>query len=409
MALVVQKYGGTSVADCDRIKRVAERVCARRRQGDDVVVVLSAMAGETNRLIALANEIQSPPDPRELDVLMATGEQVTIALFSMAAKSLGFEARSFLGLQVPIETDSAHGKARIRNIPAARLKEALSQGVIPVVAGFQGVTETGSITTLGRGGSDTTAVAVAVAINADVCEIYTDVEGVFTTDPNICPQARKIERISYEEMLEMASLGAKVLEIRSVEFAMRYGMPLHVRSSFTDAPGTLVVEEDASMENVLVSGVTYSRNEARITLSKVPDKPGIAAKIFNPISEANIVVDMIIQNTRAGDLTDMTFTVPQADYDQAMEIVKQVAAEIGAESVAGDSNIAKVSIVGVGMRNHAGVASTMFKILSDHGINILMISTSEIKVSCVIEEKYTELAIRALHEGFGLEKAPVAA
>ncbi len=404
MALVVQKYGGTSVADTDRIKRVAERVCARRRAGDQVVVVLSAMAGETNRLISLANEIQSPPDPRELDVLMATGEQVTISLFSMAAKVLGFEARSFLGLQVPIETDDAHGKARIRRIPADRLNEALSQGIIPVVAGFQGVTSQGSITTLGRGGSDTTAVAVAVALGADVCEIYTDVEGVFTTDPNICPQARKIDRISYEEMLEMASLGAKVLEIRSVEFAMRYRMPLHVRSSFTDAPGTMVVEEDASMENVLVSGVTYSKDEARITITKVPDRPGIAAKIFDPISEANIVVDMIIQNTRAGDLTDMTFTVPRPDYERAMEIVQGVAREIGAESVAGDVSIAKVSIVGVGMRNHAGVASTMFRILSDHGINILMISTSEIKVSCVIEEKYTELAVRALHEGFGLEK-----
>ncbi len=405
MALVVQKYGGTSVANCDRIRRVAERVCQRRRQGDDVVVVLSAMAGETNRLIALAKEIQSPPDPRELDVLLATGEQVTISLFAMAAKTLGFEARSFLGTQVPIETDRAHGKARIKNIPGERLKEALAQGIIPVVAGFQGVTDSGSITTLGRGGSDTTAVAVAVAIGADVCEIYTDVEGVFTTDPNICPQARKIDRISYEEMLEMASLGAKVLEIRSVEFAMRYGMPLHVRSSFTDAPGTLVVEEDASMENILVSGVTYSKNEARITLSKVPDRPGIAARIFDPISEANIVVDMIIQNTRAGELTDMTFTVPQGDYDQALAIVERVAKEIGAESVAGDTSIAKVSIVGVGMRNHAGVASTMFRILSEHGINILMISTSEIKVSCVIEEKYTELAVRALHEGFGLDKA----
>ncbi len=404
MALVVQKYGGTSVADCDRIRRVAERVCARKRSGDQVVVVLSAMAGETNRLIALANQIQSPPDPRELDVLMATGEQVTIALFSMAAKGLGFEARSFLGLQVPIETDDAHGKARIRKIPADRLKEALAQGVIPVVAGFQGVTHGGSITTLGRGGSDTTAVAVAVALGADVCEIYTDVEGVFTTDPNICPQARKIDRISYEEMLEMASLGAKVLEIRSVEFAMRYRMPLHVRSSFTDAPGTMVVEEDASMENVLVSGVTYSKDEARITITKVPDRPGTAAKIFEPISRANIVVDMIIQNTRAGDLTDMTFTVPRPDYGRAMEIVEGVAREIGAESVAGDTNIAKVSIVGVGMRNHAGVASTMFRILSDHGINILMISTSEIKVSCVIEEKYTELAVRALHEGFELDR-----
>ena len=406
MALIVQKYGGTSVADCDRIRKVAERVCSAKKEGNDVVVVLSAMAGETNRLIELAKEIQPRPDARELDVLLATGEQVTISLFAMAAKAMGFEARSFLGFQVPIETDAAFGKARIRSIPSKKLKEALGQGIIPVVAGFQGFTETGEITTLGRGGSDTTAVAVAVALGADVCEIYTDVDGIYTTDPNICPKARKIGRISYEEMLEMASLGAKVLEIRSVEFAMRYNMPLHVRSSFVDSEGTYVVEEDESMEKILVSGVTYSRNEARITITKVPDKPGIAATIFNPISEANIVVDMIIQNTRAGDLTDMTFTVPQGDYEQAMQIVQKVAKEIGAENVAGDPNISKVSIVGVGMRNHAGVASRMFDILSKHGINILMISTSEIKVSCVIEEKYTELAVRALHEGFELENEP---
>ncbi|NDY41587.1 aspartate kinase [Dissulfurirhabdus thermomarina] len=409
MALIVQKYGGTSVADTERIERVADRVTERRRQGDDVVVVLSAMAGETNRLIALAQEILPHPPARELDVLLATGEQVTVSLFAMAAEKRGFKAVSFLGHQVPIRTDAAHGRARIQEIPTQALRSALEAGAIPVVAGFQGVTAAGDITTLGRGGSDTTAVAVAVALGADLCEIYTDVEGVYTTDPGICPQARKIARISYEEMMEMASLGAKVLEIRSVEFAMRYGMPIHVRSSFNDHPGTLVVREDESMEQVLVSGVTYSRNEARITVTKVPDQPGIAARIFTPISEANIVVDMIIQNTRAGDLTDMTFTVPRTDYDQAMEIVRRVADEIGAESVAGDPGIAKVSIVGVGMRSHSGVASRMFDTLARHGINILMISTSEIKISCVIDEKYTELAVRALHEHFGLDAAPAGA
>ena len=403
MALIVQKYGGSSVADCDLIKRVADHVIACKKQGDDVVVVLSAMSGETDRLIDLARQVQSTSDPRELDVLLATGEQMTISLFAMAVREKGFEATSFLGYQVPIDTDSAYGKARILDISTERLNAAIKSGHIPVVAGFQGVTPRGNITTLGRGGSDTTAVAVAVVLNADICEIYTDVDGVYTTDPNICPDARKIDRISYEEMMEMASLGAKVLEIRSVEFAMRYGMPLHVRSSFTYNTGTHVVKEDKTMEQVLVSGVTYSRNEARITITKVPDSPGIAAGIFNPISNANIVVDMIIQNTRAGDLTDMTFTIPRENYEKAIEIVKKVAKEIGAERVAGDQNIAKVSIVGVGMRNHAGVAGKMFDILARHGINILMISTSEIKVSCVIEEKYTELAVRALHEEFGLD------
>ena len=404
MALVVQKYGGTSVANCSRIKRVAQKVISRKEQGDDVVVVLSAMAGQTNYLIDLALEMQAHPDRRELDVLLSTGEQVTISLCTMAIKAMGHDARSFLGYQVPVETDASHSRARIQNIPADRLREALHRGTVPVVAGFQGVSSLGDITTLGRGGSDTTAVAVAVALGADVCEIYTDVDGVYTTDPNICPSARKIERISYEEMLEMASLGAKVLEIRSVEFAMRYGMPIHVRSSFTSAPGTVVVKEDELMEDVLVSSVTFSRDEARITVRKVPDRPGIAAAIFNPISDANIIVDMIIQNTRAGDLTDMTFTVPKGDFDQAMSIVENTAREIGAESVAGDKNIAKVSIVGVGMRNHAGIATRMFDILARHSVNILMISTSEIKVSCIIDEKFTELAVRALHEGFGLDK-----
>jgi aspartate kinase len=403
MALIVQKYGGSSVADCDLIKRVADHVIACKKQGDDVVVVLSAMAGDTDRLIDLARQVQPISDPRELDVLLATGEQTTISLFAMAVREKGFKATSFLGYQIPIDTDSAHGKARILDISTERLNAAIKSGHIPVVAGFQGVTPRGNITTLGRGGSDTTAVAVAVVLNADICEIYTDVDGVYTTDPNICPDAKKIDRISYDEMMEMASLGAKVLDIRSVEFAMRYGMPLYVRSSFTYNTGTHVVKEDETMEQVLVSGVTYSRKEARVTITKVPDNPGIAASIFNPISDANIVVDMIIQNTRAGDLTDMTFTIPRGDYDQAMEIVKKVANEIGAEKVAGDQNIAKVSIVGVGMRNHAGVAGKMFDILARHGINILMISTSEIKISCVIEEKYTELAVRALHKEFGLD------
>ncbi len=390
--------------DIEHIQNVVDRVIKRREQGDQVVVVLSAMAGETNRLIDFAHQISPQPDPRELDVLVTTGEQVTVALFAIAAKARGYKAKSFLGYQIPIVTDSAFGKARIEEIPDKAIKEALSEGNIVVVAGFQGVTSKGDITTLGRGGSDTTAVAVAVAIGADACEIYTDVDGVYTTDPNICPRARKIERISYEEMLEMASLGAKVLHIRSVEFAMRYKIPIYVASSMEETPGTWVVEEDESMEDILVSGVTYSKDEARITVTKVPDVPGSAAALLTPISEANIIVDMIIQNTREGELTDFTFTVPKADYKQALEIVEKTVKEIGAENFGGDPNIAKVSIVGVGMRNHAGVATRMFDILAKHGVNILMISTSEIKVSCVIDEKFTELAVRALHEGFGLDK-----
>lgn len=403
MALIVQKYGGTSVADCEKIENVAKRAISYKDQGHDVVVVLSAMSGETNKLIALAKKIDPRPEPRELDVLMASGEQVTVALCAIAMKKFGYKAVSMLGDQVPIITDNAFNKARIEHISPDNMQKALADGNIVIVAGFQGVTKDGDITTLGRGGSDTTAVALAAALKADMCEIYTDVEGVFTTDPNVCPKAQKIEKISYEEMLEMASLGAKVLEIRSVEFAMRYNVPVHVRSTFTQNTGTIVTKEDSSMEQTLVSAVTYSKNEARITISKVPDRPGIAASIFSPITDANIIVDMIIQNTRGGDMTDMTFTVPRTDYDQAMEIVKKTASSIGAENVYGDPNIAKVSIVGTGMRNHAGVASKMFEILSKHGVNILMISTSEIKVSCVIEEKYTELAVRALHEGFGLD------
>jgi aspartate kinase len=407
MAVIVQKYGGTSVSNPEKIKAVAERVLGYSRQGHDMVVVLSAMSGETDRLISLANSMQDQPDTREMDVLISTGEQVTISLFAMAIKAAGFDAISFLGDQVKIHTSSLHTKARIEAIDTEKIKSHLKQGKIVVVAGFQGVDETGDITTLGRGGSDTTAVALAAALKADQCEIFTDVEGVYTTDPNICSSARKIERISYDEMLELASLGAKVLDIRSVGLAKRYKVPLHVRSTFVATEGTWVVEEDKEMESMLVSGVTYNKNEARLTISRVPDKPGIASKIFMPISDAGIVIDMIIQNTRAGDLTDMTFTVPRTDYKKALEILRKVAVDIGAEDVSSADNIAKVSIVGVGMRNHSGIASTMFHVLANEGINIMMISTSEIKVSCVIEEKYTELAVRALHDAFALDNKDI--
>ncbi|MCK9295827.1 MAG: aspartate kinase [Desulfobulbaceae bacterium] len=405
MALIVQKFGGTSVADPDKIKAVARRVMELSKQGNQMVVVLSAMAGETNRLVDLAHKMQPIPDQREMDVLLSIGEQVTVALFAMAVKEAGLDAVSLLGDQVKISTDAMHTKARIKSINSDLIRRHLNDGKIVVVAGFQGVSENGDITTLGRGGSDTTAVALAAALAADQCEIFTDVEGVYTTDPNICPSARKIDRITYDEMLELASLGAKVLDIRSVGLAKRYKVPIHVRSTFTNTQGTWVVEEDKIMESMLVSGVTYNKNEARITFSKVPDTPGIASRIFNPISDAGIVVDMIIQNTRAGDITDMTFTVPKSDYERAMKIMQKIAVEIGAERVTGDTKIAKVSIVGVGMRNHSGIATTMFHILSRENINIMMISTSEIKISCVIEEKYTELAVRALHDAFELDKA----
>ncbi len=407
MALIVQKFGGTSVGNPMKIKAVAERVLGYRRQGHEMVVVLSAMSGETDRLIGLANSVQDQPDTREMDVLLSTGEQVTISLFAMAVKAAGHDAVSFLGDQVKILTSAMHTKARIKAVDTEKIKAHLAQGRIVVVAGFQGVDENGDITTLGRGGSDTTAVALAAALKADQCEIFTDVEGVYTTDPNICSAARKIERISYDAMLELASLGAKVLDIRSVGLAKRYKVPLHVRSTFVETEGTWVVEEDKAMESMLVSGVTYSKNEARLTISRVPDKPGIASKIFMPISDSGIIVDMIIQNTRAGDMTDMTFTVPRTDYKKALKILQDVAEDIGAEDVSSADNIAKVSIVGVGMRNHSGIASTMFHILANEGINIMMISTSEIKVSCVIEEKYTELAVRALHEAFALDKKDV--
>ncbi|MEA2084315.1 MAG: aspartate kinase [Thermodesulfobacteriota bacterium] len=403
MALIVQKFGGTSVGDINKIKAVARRVIKRSREGNRMVVVLSAMAGETDRFVELAGKAQTTPDPREMDVLLSTGEQVTVALLTMAVKEEGLDAVSMLGDQVKIRTDDIHTKARINSIDTKLLEKRLSDGKIVIVAGFQGVDDNGDITTLGRGGSDTTAVALAGVLKADECEIFTDVDGIYTTDPDICSTARKIDTISYDEMLELASLGAKVLDIRSVGFAKKYQVPVHVRSTFVDTEGTWVVKEDKEMESKPVSGITYSKNEGRITISKVQDKPGIASKIFTPISDANIVVDMIIQNTRAGDLTDMTFTVPINDYDKAMSILEDVAGKIGADRVSGSKNIAKVSVVGVGMRNFPGIATTMFQTLADEGINILMISTSEIKISCVIDEKYTELAIRALHDVFELE------
>jgi aspartate kinase len=404
VALIVQKYGGTSMGDVNRIRNVAQRVVKSRREGNDVVVVVSAIAGETDRLIQLAQQASDTPELREYDSLISTGEQVSAALLAITLQSMGVSAKSFLGAQVRIVTDSAFSAARIQNVEVTRLRKELKAGVIPVVTGFQGVDRNGDVTTLGRGGSDTTGVALAAALGADVCEIYTDVEGVYTTDPNICPEARKLARISYEEMLELASLGAKVLQIRSVEFAKKYGVPLHVRSSFTEKNGTWVVKEDEKMERVLVSGVTLNKNEARITVVRVPDRPGIASRIFSAISEANIVVDMIIQNTSADGSTDLTFTIPRADVKKALKLVKKTAEEIQAEEVLADENIAKVSIVGAGMRSHSGVASKMFSALAKENINILMISTSEIKISCVIEAKYGELAARVLHRAFGLEK-----
>jgi aspartate kinase len=404
MALIVQKYGGTSVGDIDRIRNVAGRIARTFDQGNQVVVILSAMSGVTDKLISTAEQITEFPDKREMDVLLATGEQTTVALMAMTLKSMGYKAKSLLGYQAEILTDSQSCSARILDIGATRLKELLAEDYIVIVAGFQGCDAKGDITTLGRGGSDTSAVAVASGVGADQCEIYTDVDGVYTADPNICKKARKLDRISYDEMLEMASLGAKVLQIRSVEFAMKYNVPIHVRSSFNEEVGTMVVNEDANMEKVVVSGVTHNKNEARITLKKVPDTPGIASRILSPVSDAGIIVDMIIQNTRSGNMTDLTFTVGKTDYKAAMEIARKTAKEINAEEVVGDENIAKVSVIGVGMRSHYGVAAKMFATLAAENINILMISTSEIRISCVIEEKYTELAVRSLHTAFGLDK-----
>jgi len=403
MSLMVQKYGGTSVGSIEKIRNVAARVLESYQQGHKMVVVLSAMSGQTDSLIKLAHQMCADPDPRELDVLLATGEQVSIALFAMAVKSMGYDARSFLGFQVGIRTDQIYGKARIQEIDTKRLFDELEKNRIVTVAGFQGLDEDGNITTLGRGGSDTTAVALAAALKADVCEIFTDVKGVYSADPNVCPKARKMDVVSYDEMLELASLGAKVLEIRSVELAKKYNVPIHVRSTFTKESGTMVIAETKDMEKVLVSGVAYNKNEARITVKKVPDRPGTAAKLFQPILSAGIIVDMIVQNPSESGMTDMTFTVLKADFVKTMKIVRNIAAEIKAEEVIGDENIAKISIVGVGMRNHAGVAQKVFQTLAAESINIMMISTSEIKISCIIEEKYTELAVRVLHKAFELE------
>ncbi len=401
MALIVQKYGGTSVGSTDRIKAVADRVARRRAQGDRIVVVVSAMAGETNRLFQLAEQLCDTPNARETDVLVATGEQVTAALLAIRLQAMGHPTLSFLGYQLKITTDSHHGSAKIVSVESERIQSALDQGNIVVVAGFQGVDLQGDITTLGRGASDLTAVALAAVMNAAVCEIYTDVDGVYTADPRICPQARRLDRISYDEMLEMAGLGAKVLQLRSVELARRFNVPLLVLSSFSDeAHGTWVGQEDTAMENVLVAGVTLDQNQSKVTLTGVEDRPGLAARIFGPIADAGIVVDMIIQNASADGRTDMTFTVPRTDLRRALELVRSVAGDIAAAGVRHEDQVAKVSIIGVGMRTHAGVAATMFKVLAAEGVNIEMIATSEIKVSVVVNAKYGELAMRALHDAF---------
>jgi len=404
MALRVQKYGGTSVADIERINHVADRVSKASDAGDKVVVVLSAMSGVTDSLISLAKQASKTPDKRELDVLLATGEQTTAALLAMILKSRGYKAKSFLGFQAGIRTDKTSGKARILDINGQNIQSALKEGNIAVVAGFQGADEDGTITTLGRGGSDTSAVAIASSLKADVCEIFTDVDGVYTTDPRICRAARKINRISYEEMLEMAILGAKVLQIRSVEFAKKYNVPIHVRSSFNEEEGTMVVNESSDMESVIVSGITCDMNEARITLKRVPDQPGVSAKIFTPLAEAEISVDMIIQNTRSGGETDLTFTVTKDDFERAKEISYKVAKQIGAVEILTAEEIAKVSVIGLGMKSHSGVAATMFQALAAENINIRLISTSEIRISCIILAKYAELAVRTLHTTFGLDQ-----
>ncbi len=405
MALYVYKFGGTSVGSVERIKAVAEKVKKAHDSGDQIVVVLSAMSGETNRLVALANEMQTQPTDREMDVLLSTGEQVTISLLCMALHNLGCDASSYTGGQVKILTDSSHTKARIREIEDAKIHADLKAGKVVVVAGFQGVDEYGNITTLGRGGSDTTAVALAAALKADECHIYTDVDGVYTTDPRVEPKARRLDHITFEEMLEMASLGSKVLQIRSVEFAGKYNVALRVLSSFKEGNGTLITYEESQMESALISGIAFNRDEAKLTITGVPDLPGVAFKILGPIADANIEVDMIVQNIADDATTDFTFTVHRNDYQRAKTILDQTCVELGARKVTGDNNIVKVSIVGVGMRSHAGIASTMFKTLAAEGINIRMISTSEIKISVVVDEKYLELAVRALHSAFELDKA----
>ena len=409
MALIVQKYGGTSVGSPERIQAVAERVKRFRDQGDKVVVVVSAMSGETDRLIKLAKGVNPEPPAREMDVLLATGEQVTIALLAMMLEKLGCPARSYTGHQVHIRTDNVFGKARILDIDESRVRSDLKLGRVVVVAGFQGVDEDGNITTLGRGGSDTTGVALAAALKADECQIYTDVDGVYTTDPRVVPQARRLDRITFEEMLEMASLGSKVLQIRSVEFAGKYKVPLRVLSSFAEGPGTLITYEENEMEAPLISGIAFNRDEAKLTVRGVPDKPGIAYRILGDIAAANVNVDMIVQNVGADGSTDFTFTVHRGDYKKALETLRNTAGQLAAREVTGDDKIAKISVVGVGMRSHAGIASQMFKTLADEGINIQMISTSEIKISVVVEEKYLELAVRTLHSSFGLDKPAVPA
>ncbi|MFO7569179.1 MAG: aspartate kinase [Smithellaceae bacterium] len=404
MGLVVQKFGGTSVADIDKIRNVAAKAIREKKAGNDVIIVLSAMAGETDRLIGLAHKAADTPDEREYDALISTGEQVTITLMSIVLNDLGYRARSFLGFQVKILTDKAYKKARISMIDTGVIREELNKGSIVVVAGFQGVDDDNNITTLGRGGSDTSAVALAAALNAQQCDIYTDVDGVYTTDPNICSKARRLEKISYDEMLEMAMTGAKVLQPRSVEMAKKYDVPVYVKSTFSDEGGTLVTKEDAEMEKEVVSGITYDRDQVKITVTHVPDKPGIAADLFIALSERHISVDMIIQNASAEGFTDLTFTVSKKDMKEAQKIVESVAKEIGAKKVEVDDDVAKVSIIGVGMVSHSGVAAKMFKTMADEGINIMMISTSEIKISCVIQRKYTELAVMVLHDAFHLEK-----
>ncbi len=408
MSLLVQKYGGTSVGSIERIEQVADKVASFRAQGHDMVVVLSAMSGETNRLIGLATQIQATPDPRELDVLVSTGEQVTIALLCMALKKRGVDARSYTGGQVRIMTDSSFTKARIQSIDEANMRADLDAGRVVVVAGFQGVDESGNITTLGRGGSDTTGVALAAALKADECQIYTDVDGVYTTDPRVVERARRLEKITFEEMLEMASQGSKVLQIRSVEFAGKYKVPLRVLHSFKEGPGTLITldEEDSTMEQPIVSGIAFNRDEAKVTVAGVPDVPGVASKILAPIGAANIEIDVIVQNVSADNTTDLTFTVHKNDMQKAVAVLEGVAKEIGAREVRSDDKVAKVSIVGVGMRSHAGVASKMFTALAADNINIQMITTSEIKISVIIDERYLELAVRSLHTAFGLDAEP---
>ncbi len=405
MNIVVQKFGGTSVRNLECMKQVLEKVMVPYEQGNKVIVVLSAMSGETNRLIALAKEWSKTPDLAEMDSLVSTGEQVSTALFTMLLKDKGIKARSLLGFQMPIKTNAAHSRARILDMGRDEIFSLLEKYDILVVAGFQGCTEERRITTLGRGGSDTSAVAMAAAVDADVCEIYTDVPGVFTTDPNICSQARKLDTVSYDEMLEMASMGAKVLQIRSVEFAKKYNVKVHVRSTFSDEIGTFVTQEDKDMESVMVSGIAYDKDQARVTLAKVLDKPGVSATLFTPLAENGVLVDMIVQNPSRDGRTDMTFTIPRADLEITLEILDRIKDEMGAQEILYDQNVCKVSVIGVGMRNHSGVASKAFQALRDENINIMMISTSEIKITCLIEEKYTELAIRTLHNTFGLDKS----